>query len=330
MIRVPIPELRERAVKVLISAGARRTDAEVAVDHMIAADQWGRASHGLSLRFKYVLRQIADGAGSAAVEVVKDAGYHVLLDGHNSLGSPAGCFAISMLIERSKIHGLACVALRNTRHAGMLGYYTERGARAGILTIGFANCYPLVAPHGGARPLLGTNPISIAFPAAPDPIVVDMATSAITMGELAAREASGQELPPNTAIDRSGKPTVNPVEARSGALLPFGGHKGAALALSIQLLAGAFTGSPPVPPFARDYGLLFLGFKKDLFQPAEQYDAAVAQFLQAYLSVPPLPNQEVRLPGSRRYANLRSRQDDCLEISEELAQLFGLNHTAAS
>ncbi|MCX7591539.1 MAG: Ldh family oxidoreductase, partial [Kiritimatiellae bacterium] len=257
-------------------------------------------------------------------EVLKDTGPCVLVEGHHSLGYAAGRFCAQLLVERTILHGVACVGLRNTRHTGMLGYYTDMAARAGSVTFAFANCYPLVAPYGGTHALLGTNPISLAFPAKPDPILVDMATSAISLGEVLAREEAGEKLPVGVALDAEGRPTTDPAMARTGCLLPFGGHKGGALIVAVQLLAGLLAGSPAIPPFGKGYGLLLVGLKKDLFRPAEDYDEALAEFIARYHSVPSLPGHRVRLPGALRYSTLRSRSENFLEISESLAEMLDL------
>ena len=255
MPRVEVALLRERAVARLREAGVGDEAAGIVVDHMLTAELWGRSSHGLSLRFGAVLGLAEGGAGDTPPEVVRDGGHFLLVSGRNGFGYLAGHFCAQLLIERTARRELAAVALKEARHTGMLGYYVNMAARAGVVAMAFGDCCPLMAPAGGSRALLGTNPLAFAFPAEPDPIVVDMGTSALTYGDLMAADRAGEPIPPDCALDAEGDPTRDPAAARKGALLPLGGHKGGALAVAVQLLAGALTGAPAVPPPGRDYGL---------------------------------------------------------------------------
>jgi L-2-hydroxycarboxylate dehydrogenase (NAD+) len=277
------------------------------------------------VRFEYALHQAEAGAGRTAPELVLDRGHLAVVSGHNGFGYLAGHFATRLLIERAREHAIAAVALKAARHTGMLGYYVDMAARAGVVAMAFGHCCPLMAPAGGSRRLLGTNPVAFGFPAEPDPIVVDMATSAISYGDVLERQRAGELLPADCALDSEGNPTRDPAAALEGALLPFGGHRGGALAVAIQLLAGALAGAAPVPPAGQDYGLLLVGFSRGAFAGADSYDAAVRAFTEAYLSVPPLPGQEVRLPGARRYRNWRERSAGCIAISDKLAVILGLS-----
>lgn len=324
MPELEVTEIRELAVARLRRAGLNEEDARIVVDHMLAAELWGRSSHGLSLRLSYALRQAEEGAAAVRPEVVRDGGHFLVVNGNNGFGYLAGHMCAHLLVERARAHEVAAVALKNTRHTGMLGYYVHMAAREGVVAMCFGNCCPLMAPYGGSRALLGTNPLAFGFPAEPDPIIVDMATSEVSYGEVMQRQEEGAELPPGCALDSEGRPTRDPAAARAGALVPFGGHRGGALALAVQLLAGALTGSPAVPPPGRDYGLLLVGFSRGAFAGDKAYDEAVAAMIERYLSVPPLPDMEVRLPGARRLENYRQKRDGKLPVSAELAQALGI------
>jgi len=325
MPAIPIPMLRERAAGKLVSVGVGRAEAEIIVDHMLTADLCGRPTHGLSLRFPYILRHAQAGAAKRTPAVVRDRGHLVVLDGRDGFGFLTGHRGTEILIERAKQHGSATVAMQNAGYTGFLGHYVDKAARADLVAMAFGNCSPLMAPYGGTRALLGTNPIALAFPAQPDPVLVDMATSKISYGELMALEAKGMPLPPGCALDSQGRPTTDPAAARSGALLPFGEHKGGALALAVQILAGPFTGCVPVPTAWRGYGLLLVGYALDAFTDRERYFASMKELLDAYLAVPPAPGQELRVPGWRRYENRRTKKDMALDVSDELAGCLSLN-----
>jgi len=324
MRTIQIPEVKALAEQRLVGAGLERSLAAALVDHMITADLWGRRSHGLSVRFPYVLSQAQKGAGRAQAEIAMDHGSAVLVDARDGFGYAAGDFCTSLLVGRVESHGLAAVSLINSRHTGMLGYYAERAARSNVVTLLFSHCCPLMAPYGGTRALLGTNPLAFGFPFKPDPIIVDMATSALNYGDVLLSQSAGRQLPEGCAVDADGRPTLDPAEARKGALLPFGGHRGGALALAVQVLSGILTGASPIPPHGHEYGLLFIGMSKGLFAGEAGYDEALAQFAAAYLSTPPIKGSVVRLPGSKRFENCRNGRKSGLDVSDELAKLLGL------
>jgi L-2-hydroxycarboxylate dehydrogenase (NAD+) len=321
---VAIAELRERAAERLRQEGVPEQDARLLVEHMLTADLWGRPTHGLSTRFALVLKQAEEGRARRRHAIVRDGGTHVLVDGCNGFGYSQASVCTDLLVERVGACGLCTVALRNTGHTGLLGYYADRGARANVVTLAFSHCCPLMAPYGGARALLGTNPVAAAFPADPDPILVDTGTAAVTYGEAAVCRREGRALRPGCALDADGNPTTDPAAAREGCLLPFGDHRGGALAVAVQLLAGAFTGSDAIPPPGSGYGLLMIGFRKDLFADAAAYERGIRDFTDAYTATPAQPGHTVRLPGSGRYRALREQRDRPLSISPQLAELLDI------
>ncbi|MBS3763434.1 MAG: Ldh family oxidoreductase [Planctomycetes bacterium] len=325
MIAVSHQKLTQKAIQKLENEGVASARARIVVDHMLTATLWGRSTHGFSVRFPYILKQAQEGAGEKQLEIVESSPIRVVVDANEGFGYLAGYRCTEILRDRVSKNGSATIALRNTRHTGMIGYYTNILARAGTVAMAFGNCVPLMAPYGGKEALLGTNPISFAFPAEPDPILVDMATSALSYGDVTERDQAGETLPEGCALGPEGEPTADAAEAREGALLPFGGHRGGALAVAVQLLAGVFTGAAPIPDEGKDYGLLMIGYRRGLLAGEQNYDHAVQEFIQRYLSVPERPGMEVRLPGSQRYENLRQREKQPIEISEELARELGLN-----
>ena len=322
--RLGSEQLRRLCTHRLLSAGVTAEDADALVDHMLTADLWDRRSHGLSTRLPYILELAEKGVGKANPEIAKDLGHLVVVDGDNGFGYPAGALCADLLIERVKRHTTAFVGLRNTRHTGMMGYYIDRAARANVVAMAFSDCSALVAPWGGARKLLGTNPLAFGFPANPDPVIVDMATSAVTYMGVRMAEAAGVALPPDCAVDGHGNPTTDPTEALRGAMLPFGEHRGGALALAVQILSGALLGAAAVPPGGTDYGLLLVGVEKGAFSSPEAYESAIQDLIRQYLGVPSRPAMQVKIPGWSRYDNLRRNLKEGVAVSTELAEILGL------
>jgi L-2-hydroxycarboxylate dehydrogenase (NAD+) len=170
----------------------------------------------------------------------------------------------------------------------------------------------LVAPPGGIRPMLGTNPIAFAVPSSRGPIVLDMGTSAYMMTELVLRERLGELLPEGVAIGPDGEPTRDPALARRGALLPFGGYKGFGLALMMQAL-GVLAGSSLASE--GDYGYLFLAFQPGLIGSADVFERRVTELIDRIKATPRQRGVgEIRIPSERAFRSRERLLVEGLEI----------------
>jgi LDH2 family malate/lactate/ureidoglycolate dehydrogenase len=174
------------------------------------------------------------------MKVLRETEVSVAFDGGNNVGMLALFHATQATIKKTAAHGISLVT--DAWMSGRGAYYVEMIAKHGLVAIHTAATSRLVAPPGGIRPALGTNPIAIAVPSARGPIVLDMGTSAYMMTEVMLRERLGELLPEGVALGAGGEPTRDPTAARRGALLPFGGYKGFGLALMMQTL-GLLAGS---------------------------------------------------------------------------------------
>ena len=325
MVSFQIDTIRTKAEAGLVCRGVESDMAAELVDHMLTADLRGRSTHGLATRYRQTAKQAEAGRGQRSMEVAWDTGSLVKVNGNNGFGYYQGSRCVSMLTARVAKHGLCSVALRNTGHTGMLGYYADHAAREGVVTMAFSHCCPLMAPYGGSQALLGTNPLAIGMPADPNPVLVDLGTAAATFGQCRQYTQENKRLPEGVALDGAGKPTTDPGKAQQGCLLPFDGARGGALAVAVQLLAGAFTGSPAVPPRGEGYGLLLIGFSKGVFAGESAYEDAVETFVEQYRNIPAREGYEVRLPGSRGYAHERKlRTQGIMPIPEDLAGMLHL------
>jgi delta1-piperideine-2-carboxylate reductase len=202
-------------------------------------------SHGV-FRIPGYLSTLASGwVDGKAVPVVEDiASGFVGVDARNGFAQPALAAARGLLLEKVRSAGIAVLAIRNSHHFAALWPDVEPFAREGLVALSVVNSMTCVVPHGAARPVFGTNPIAFAAPChGRDPIVFDMATSALAHGDVQIAAREGHEVPPGTGVDRAGQPTQDPKAILDGgALLPFGGHKGSALSMMVELLAAALTG----------------------------------------------------------------------------------------
>src|SRR5439155_13675195 len=159
------------------------------------------------------------------------------------------------IIATAEDHDVEIIGVSNSWMSGRSVYYVEMIANAGLVAIHTASSGASVAPYGATKPVLGTNPIAFAFPGEDGPLVLDMGTSAFMATELQLRARLGQSLPEGVALDRDGRPTRDAREARQGALLPWGGHKGFGLGLIVQAF-GVLGGAALVP--GNDDGYVFI------------------------------------------------------------------------
>jgi LDH2 family malate/lactate/ureidoglycolate dehydrogenase len=215
-------------------------------------------------------------------------------------------------IAKAERHGIAIVGMTNTWMSGRNAHFVEMIAQADLVAIHTASSGGAVAPLGGVKPALGTNPIAFAIPTEEGPLILDMGTSAFMATELQLRVRRREKLPEGVAIDRDGRPTTDPAEAQAGALLPFGGpfggHKGFGLGLIVQALG--VLGGAGLSPGAQD-GYVFIAFRPDLLIPLEQCKREVSALIARVKAVPRAAGiAEIRIPGeqSARNRELLSRQ----------------------
>jgi LDH2 family malate/lactate/ureidoglycolate dehydrogenase len=167
-----------------------------------------------------------------------------LLDGGGGFGHYVSGQGMARAVELARINGLGIVGVRNSNFFGAGAYYTQQAAAAGMIGMALSNSFPKVAAHGGFAPVLGTNPLAFAAPRrGGQSLLLDMATSSVAGSTVRARMESGEGLPEGSATDASGNPISDPAKVAAGALLPFGGAKGYALALFVELFSALITGA---------------------------------------------------------------------------------------
>ena len=294
--------------------GYEPEEARILADHVLDAALCGYEYSGLPK-----LLNVADHprfkAPRGPMRVRKDTGASLLFDGANQSGMLGMYYATQAVIERASAHGLALVGVNNIWMSGRSAYYVEMVARAGLIGIHTVAAPPLVAPLGGARAALGTNPIAFGFPMEGDPLVIDLGTSAFMGTDLQFRQRLDIPLPEGVAIDEHGRPTTDAAAARRGALLPFGGHKGYALALAMHAL-GALCGGAGGEESG---GYLFIAFRPDLFVPLDDYRRALTEEIAAIKATPRQEGvEEIRIPGERAYRERARLTREGIEIDRRI------------
>src|SRR6201994_2978651 len=300
-VHLSVAEARELSEGALRGIGYDHEEARIIADHVIDAALCGYEYSGLA-KILNLTESSSWKQPRRPMTVMRETDVSIAYDGGNNVGMLSLYYAAEATIKKAAGHGIALVSVNDAWMSGRSAYYVEMIAKAGLIAIHTAASSQLVAPFGGAKAMLGTNPLAIAVPTSREPIVLDMGTSAYMMTEVLLRERLGEQLPEGVAIGPDGEPTRDAALARRGALLPFGGYKGFGLALMIQalgLLAGAGSGRES------DYGYLFIAFKPDLIGPADVFNDRVTRLIDQIKAVPHRAGDEIRIPSERAF---RARQ----------------------
>jgi LDH2 family malate/lactate/ureidoglycolate dehydrogenase len=309
-----VAEARALSERAMRGIGYEPEEARILADHVLDAALCGYEYSGLP-KLLNVAEHPRFRAPRSPMRTLRETSASVLFDGGNQSGMLAMYYATRSVIERAQAHGFALVGVNNVWMSGRSAYYVEMVARVGLIGIHTVAAHPMVAPLGGAKAALGTNPIAFGFPMDGDPLVIDLGTSAFMGTDLQFRQRLGIPLPEGAAIDEHGRPTTDAVAARGGALLPFGGHKGYALALAMHALGVLCTGAAD----KESTGYLFIAFKPDLFVPLEDYRRALAAEIAAIKATPRQDGvDEIRIPGERAYRERARRTREGLEIDRRI------------
>ena len=310
-IHLSVAVAREHGERALRGIGYDDEESRILADHMLDAALCGYEYSGLAKilnipehrRFKRPRQPIS---------VIRETEVSALYDGGNNVGMLAMYHATRAAIAKAAARGFSIVGVTNSWMSGRSAYYVEMIANADLVGIHTASSSRNVAPFGGARPALGTNPIAFGLPSADGPVVLDMGTSAFMGTELALRERLGQLLPDGVAIDSQGQPTRDPKAARLGALLPFGAYKGYGLGFIVQAL-GVLAGSGMDPD--QDDGYLFIVLNPELLLPLDQFKREVSGLVDRIKSVPRQPGvDEIRIPGERAFRSRERLRHEGIEI----------------
>lgn len=242
MATLTVSEALSRATELLEAAGLSAERSALSARCIVASDRWAIPSHGLMRLPFYLDRLLAGGINPKAdLKLVTDLPSLVVLDGDNGLGHWQVHEAAAIAVDRAKLNGISAVGVGRSSHCGALGIYVAPGAAQGLVTLLFSTGPAVMPPWGGSKPVLSTSPIAAGLPTNPVSII-DLATSAVARGKIAAKAQKNEALEPGWAFTASGEPTTNAKEALAGMLAPLGGAKGYALAVLVEALTGALIG----------------------------------------------------------------------------------------
>ncbi|WP_426958348.1 Ldh family oxidoreductase [Muricoccus radiodurans] len=320
--------LRGFVASLYVAAGLPDDHAAFVAETLVRADMWGHSSHGV-MRAPWYLDRVKTGVMRpvTTAERVVDAGAIAVVDGHDGVGQVIARDAMQDAIRRAKAHGVGVVSIRNSGHHGALGYFTRMAAEAGCVGILTANGGPAMAPWGGKRMKVGTNPWSIAAPAgAHAPMMLDMANTVVARGKIFLARQKGLPIPDHWAIDADGRRTTDPVEALKGVILPMAEHKGYAIATMVDVLSGVLSGSGILgevsSPYQKDKvsrsGHLIIALNIAAFQPLDAFNARMEHMIAELKSVPRAEGvEEIFYPGELEARNEVRHARDGLALPEQ-------------
>jgi delta1-piperideine-2-carboxylate reductase len=245
---ITVEDAREIARAALTAHGCDAPNAAAVADTIARAERDGAASHGLFRLPGYIASLDSGKVNGASRPHLSNRAPSVLhVDGDGGYAPVAHHLMAAPLAEAAKAQGVALAAVTNTHHFSALWAEVELLAELGVAALACVSFKPALPPAGGVKPLYGTNPMAFAWPRpgpnhGGDPVVFDQASAVMARGEVMIAARDGHDLPPGAGIGPDGKPTTDPNEVLKGALLPFGGYKGASLAMMIELLAGPLIG----------------------------------------------------------------------------------------
>ena len=321
--------LTEFARQIFLRLGTEEDRAQEIADHLVEANLKAHDSHGAGMIPSYVHSALHDIVQiNADAELILDKGAVLLVDGNLGFGQVVGRQATDLGIDRVRETGIVCVGSRNNYHLGRIGTYGERCARAGLVSIHFVNVVghpPNVSPWGGRDPRMLTNPFCCVVPTATDPIVLDMATSAIAYGKVRVAGLKGVPVPDDCLFDADGMPSNDPGVMNSGGTLgPFGKHKGYGLALMCELLGGGLAGEWTMQDVDRHHStsvvnhMLMLIIDPAVFGGLERFQREVqgmSDWLHA--SKPAKGFDKVRLPGEPERESMAERLANGIPIDDQ-------------
>ena len=344
--RVDAGTLQSFCTTVFEKLGVRPSDAAITSEILVSADLRGVDSHGVARLPRYV-HGLRDGVMLPVVDpqIVHETPTTATVDACDGLGQPAGHFGMELAIRKAQETGSGFVAVRNSNHYGIAGYYALMALPHDLIGFSLTNADTLVVPTFGRKALFGTNPISIAVPAGEErPYVLDMATSTVPRGKLEVYNRLGKEMPIGWATDAEGNPTQDAGLALQGlasrdilgGLLPLGGagelhsgHKGYGLALFVEIMCGVLAGSGfgemvyPVgaegKPLPSKIGHFFGAMRIDGFRPAAEFKADMDRLIRMIKTSPRAEGHErIFIHGEKEFEIADERRRNGIPLHEKV------------
>jgi LDH2 family malate/lactate/ureidoglycolate dehydrogenase len=327
MVRVPADNLKSFCTEVFLAEGVPSPDAEIFADTLTSANLRGVDSHGVMRLSMYVERFRKGGTSrTTPLEIVSDSTALTMMDAKNGIGQVASYRAMEAGIRRAGETGFAGVGVRNSNHFGMAAYYAMMALPQNMIGIAASNTTVNMTTSTSAKAGVANNPWSAAVPAGIQrPVVIDMASSIVAAGKLMNAVAKGERVPLGWGVDADGRPTDDPSKIlQGGSLLPFGGYKGYAIALLIDILTGVFTGAgfgaavaSPTKERSKptDCGHFFIAIDVRQVAELEEFKSRMDALIGEIKALPPAEGVDrVRIPGEFEFEAQQDRAENGIPV----------------
>jgi len=330
--------LKKEIIKIFRKYKLSKEHALICADALINAELVGAPSHGLSRLKMYcdrISKKVINPKPKIKIKKISPSITHV--DANNSIGFVAADIAIKTAINNAKKTGIGLVAVKNSGHYGLSGYYAEQAVKKNLMVMVFTNAPPAVAPHGALKSLFGTNPICFGTPTGSKvPFILDTSISMINRGKIRVAAREGRKIPEGVALDKFGKPTTDPKKALEGVQLPIAGFRGSGLAWMVDILSGVLTGGnhagrvkDPFTDFSgpQNIGHLFFVLKPNLFV-GNSFNKRIKDNIKTIKKLPKIKGvKEILYPGQSKYNrykdNLKKEIKITKNVLEDLNSLTG-------
>ncbi len=325
MIHIAPQRLQELLTAIVHAAGADAPSAQQIAESLVESNLVGHDSHG-ALRVDSYTRMMDNGriVPQGEVRSVRETATTALLDGGRNFGVLVARQAMDLAMAKAREHDLGLVVVRNCGHTGRMGEYVVRAAQHGFMgmVMGSGSAKGgTVAPYGSISRALNTNPLSWGVPAERHPpLFMDFATSAVAYGKIQVAQDKQARIPEGWVLDAEGRPTTDPDDlGRGGVLLPFGGHKGSALAMMVELWSNglAMASCAPLTDYVPDFTMVLLAIHIEAFQPLDQFRRMVSDTIGAIKAGRKAPGvEEILVPGEPEWRTREQRLRDGLELPD--------------
>jgi len=312
---------------VFVAAGLSVGDASIVANCLLHANLSGVDSHGV-VRLAHYLRRLKNGTIETApnIQFERTASSLGIVDGGHGLGHVVTYRACTEAMALARESGMGAVAIRNSSHFGMTGFYINRLVSEGFAAMMMTDTDAFLIPFGSRKPYFGTNPIAIGFPTNGIPVILDMATTSVPYGKLALAQVEGKPIPAEWGFDANGEPSTDP-NAIAG-LHPIAGPKGSGLAMIIGVFCSVLSGMPFGPHINKMYGEMDERRKLGHFitvwdvnrlMPLEQFKSYLGEMLTEMNALPPVEGfSKVLYPGQIEGMRREQRQAEGLPIDPGL------------
>ena len=320
--QLPKNDAFELAKKTLMACGASEENAQPLAHGIIAAELEGIKSHGFHYLPIYCLHlQCQKVKGLASPKINSQSAVAFAVDADNGFAHRAITLGFKELIPAAKENGIASLAISNSYNCGVLGYHTQALAKEKLIGIGFTNAPASIAPVGGIKPVVGTNPISVAvYNKGSVKILIDQSASVVAKSEISVRAKSGESIPTGWAFGPNGEDTTDASIALTGTMAPTGGYKGFGIGLFVEIITACLTGAnlgTEASSFADSKGgppgtgQFFIAINPEKY--SKGFEEKITNLINNIES-----QDGPRVPGSKRIANAKANADTPINIKQDL------------